>query len=220
MAVAKFCQTLLLVIVILALMPIMGLSWHSAYLKLGRIGVWLPIGLAALIVFPVLAFLLLSSREGVLEKLLPLWPSLLLFVLSNGCNEELLFRGLSLQRYEGFLGKGLANILTAIVFTLMHIQVAYAPQMLQFLTTFLGLSLIWGIQTQKTDSLWGPSSSTPLLTACSSCPHLPACSRRTQRRYLPLNRESFGRVTASEAQRSPMISRGRLRLRIVPAPQP
>lgn len=130
MALAKFCQSILRVVAILALMPIMGSSWRSLYLKLGRIDIWLLVGLVAWVLFPALAFLLLPIREGMLEKLLPLWPWILLFVLSNGLNEELLYRGVFLQKYEVFLGKGLANITAAVVFTLMHTQVSYAPEML------------------------------------------------------------------------------------------
>jgi membrane protease YdiL (CAAX protease family) len=69
--------------------------------------------------------------------------------------EELLFRGLFLKRFAPLLGKGLSNLLTAIVFTLMHIQVTYTPQMLQFLLIVLTLSLVWGYLIQKTNSLWG-----------------------------------------------------------------
>jgi membrane protease YdiL (CAAX protease family) len=69
--------------------------------------------------------------------------------------EELLYRGIFLKRYEPFLGKGLSAILTAVVFTLMHTQVTYAAQMIQFLVIVLVLSLIWGILIQKTESLWG-----------------------------------------------------------------
>ena len=70
-------------------------------------------------------------------------------------HEELLFRGLFLKRFEPFLGKGLSVLLTAVVFTLMHTQVTYAAQMLQFLVIALTLSLVWGYLIQKTDSLWG-----------------------------------------------------------------
>ncbi|MFC2014808.1 lysostaphin resistance A-like protein [Chloroflexota bacterium] len=90
-----------------------------------------------------------------MNKLLSLSPWILLFVLSNGFMEELLFRGLFLKRYEPFLGKGLSNLLTAIVFTLMHTQVTYALQMFQFLLIALTLSLVWGYLIQKTNSLWG-----------------------------------------------------------------
>jgi len=137
-------------------MPVMGFDWRSMYLKRGKIRIWLPIAIAAVIVFPAFAFFSISnSQTGVLDKLLPLWPWILLFVLSNGFMEELLYRGLFLQKYEPFLGKGMSNILTAIVFAIMHTQVTYAAQMIQFLVIVLVLSLIWGFLIQKSDSLWG-----------------------------------------------------------------
>ena len=154
-AVAKFSEGILRVVPILALMPIMGLDWRSLYLKKGRIGIWLTVGIVAFIIFPVIAYFPLAGQEGMLNKLLLLSPWILIFVLSNGFMEELLFRGLFLKRYEPFLGKGLSNLLTAIVFTLMHTQVTYAPQMLQFLLIVLILSLVWGYLIQKADSLWG-----------------------------------------------------------------
>ena len=155
-ATAKFSESILRVIPILVLMPVMGFDWRSMYLKAGKVRFWLPIAVVAFVVFPVLAYFPLSSSQaGVLDKLLPLWPWILLFVLSNGFMEELLYRGVFLKRYEPFLGKGLSTILTAIVFALMHTQVTYAAQMIQFLVIVVVLSLIWGILIQKTDSLWG-----------------------------------------------------------------
>ena len=154
-AVAKFSESLLRVIPILALMPLAGLGWRSLYLTKGRAGVWLPVGMAAWVVFPVLAYFLLPTREGALDKLLPLAPWILLFVFSNAFMEELLFRGLFLKRYEAFLGRALSNVLTAAVFALMHTQVTYAPEMLQFLAIVVALSLVWGYLIQKTGSLWG-----------------------------------------------------------------
>ena len=155
-ALAKFSESILRVIPILVLMPVMGFDWRSMYLAAGKVRFWLPIAIAAMVVFPALAYFTLSSSQpGVLDKLLPLWPWILLFVLSNGFMEELLYRGVFLKRYEPFLGKGLSIILTAIVFALMHTQVTYAAQMIQFLVIVLVLSLIWGILIQKTDSLWG-----------------------------------------------------------------
>jgi membrane protease YdiL (CAAX protease family) len=155
-ALAKFSESILRVIPILILMPVMGFDLRSMYLAAGKVRFWLPIAIAALVVFPALAYFPLSgSQPGVLEKLLPLWPWILLFVLSNGFMEELLYRGVFLKRFEPFLGKGLSIILTAIVFAIMHTQVTYAAQMIQFLVIVLVLSLIWGLLIQKTDSLWG-----------------------------------------------------------------
>jgi membrane protease YdiL (CAAX protease family) len=155
-ATAKFSESILRVIPILVLMPVMGFDWRSMYLKRGKIRIWLPIAIAAVIVFPTFAFFSISnSQTGVLDKLLPLWPWILLFVLSNGFMEELLYRGLFLQQLETFLGKGISNILTATVFAIIHTQVTYAAQMIQFLVIVLVLSLIWGFLIQKLDSLWG-----------------------------------------------------------------
>jgi membrane protease YdiL (CAAX protease family) len=154
-AVAKFLESLLRVIAVLVLVPLGGQDWRSLYLSRGKPRIFLTVGLAAWIVFPLLAFLPLSGQGDTLRKLFRLAPWILLFVFSNGFMEELLFRGLFLKRYEAHLGKGLANVLTAVVFTLMHIQVTYAPQMLQFLAIAMVLSLIWGYLIQKTDSLWG-----------------------------------------------------------------
>jgi membrane protease YdiL (CAAX protease family) len=155
-ATAKFSESLLRVIPILVLMPLMGFNWHSMYLKTGKVRIWLPITIAAWVVLPAFAYFSLSSNQGsVLDKLLPLWPWILLFVLSNGFMEELLYRGIFLKQYEPFLGKGPSIILTAIVFALMHTQVTYAAQMIQFLAIAFVLSLVWGFLIQKSDSLWG-----------------------------------------------------------------
>ena len=155
-ALAKFSESILRVIPILVLMPVMGFDLRSMYLAAGKVRFWLPIAIAALVVLPALAYFPLSnSQAGVLDKLVPLWPWILLFVLSNGFMEELLYRGIFLKRYEPFLGKGPSIILTAIVFGIMHTQVTYAAEMIQFLVIVVVLSLIWGILIQKTNSLWG-----------------------------------------------------------------
>jgi membrane protease YdiL (CAAX protease family) len=155
MATAKFAESLLRVVPILVLMPLLGFLWRSLYLTRGRVAVWLGVGLAAWVVFPVIAYLPLRHQEGLLAELLPLAPWILLFVFSNALMEELLFRGLFLRAYEPFLGRVVSNGLSALVFTLMHTQVTYAPQMLQFLLIVVALSLVWGWLIQKTDSLWG-----------------------------------------------------------------
>ncbi len=155
-ALAKFSESILRVIPVLVLMPLMGLSWRSMYLKAGRVRFWLPVAIAAWIVFPTIAYFSLSgSQLNLFDKLLPVWPWILLFVFSNGFMEELLYRGILLKQYESFLGKGPSIILTAVVFALMHTQVTYADQMIQFLVIVLVLSLVWGILIQKSDSLWG-----------------------------------------------------------------
>ncbi len=154
-AVAKLSESLLRVIPILVLMAIIGANRCSLYLNNGNIRLGLTVGAATFIVLAAIAFLPMADQKGTLNKLLSLSPWILIFVLCNGFMEELLFRGLFLKRYELFLGKGLSNLLTATVFTLIHIQVTYIPDVLQFLIIVFPLAIIWGYLMQKTDSIWG-----------------------------------------------------------------
>jgi hypothetical protein len=117
--------------------------------------VGLGVGLAGFAVFSGLALLTLPDSSDMLRRLPALSPWILLFVLSNGFTEELLFRGLFLRRCEPLMGKGLSNLVTAMVFTALHVQATYVSDLLQFLVILFPLSLVWGYLTQKTDSLWG-----------------------------------------------------------------
>jgi membrane protease YdiL (CAAX protease family) len=155
-AVAKFSESILRVTALLVLMALIGADRKSMYLNKGRLGIGLLIGAIAFVIFPIIAYLTVASQEGVLTKLLSLSPWILLFVLSNGLMEELLYRGVFLQRCEPFMGKNLSNLLTAIVFTLIHTQVTYAADMFVFLVLIVfPLSLIWGFMMQKTGNIWG-----------------------------------------------------------------
>lgn len=155
LAVSKLSESIWRVMAILVLMAIVGADRRSLYLHKGRLGVGLAVGIAGFVGFAALAFIPLVNQPGMLSKLLSLSPWILIFVLANGFGEELLFRGLFLKRYETFLGKGLSNLLAASVFTLLHMQVTYVPDLLQFLLVLFPLALIWGYLMQKTDSLWG-----------------------------------------------------------------
>lgn len=152
---AIFSQSFLRVMVVLVLMSVIGANWGSMYLRKGKLGLGLAVGIPAFLVFAATAFVPLASQEGMFNKLLSLLPWILIFVLSNGFMEELLYRGLFLKRYEPLLGKGLSILLTAAVFTLLHFQVTYVSDLPQFLLVLFPLSLIWGYLMQKTDSIWG-----------------------------------------------------------------
>lgn len=154
-AMAKLSESVLRVAAVLVLMGIAGADRRSLYLQKGKLGLGLAVGIPAFLVLAAIAFVPIASQEGMFNKLLLLLPWILIFVLSNGFMEELLYRGLFLQRYEPLLGKNLSNLLAAIVFTLVHVQVTYVSDVLQFLLIVFPLALIWGYLMQKTGSLWG-----------------------------------------------------------------
>jgi uncharacterized protein len=157
-AIVKLSESLWRVIPILVLMAIAGADRRSMYLTKGKIILGLAIGIPGFAGFVILAFMPLARQEGGLNKLLLLSPWILIFILANGFMEELLYRGIFLRRYEPFLGKGLSNLLAAIVFTLIHVQVIYVSDVIQFLLIVFPLALIWGYLMQQTDSLWGSVS--------------------------------------------------------------
>lgn len=154
-AVAKLSESLLIVIPIILLTRISGDDLALIYLKKGELRLGLIIGLASFVLFAALAVLQVIGQDISWEKVIPLTPWILVFVLANGFMEELLFRGLFLRKYEPFLGNKLSNLLTAVVFTLAHIQVTYTPELPIFLMITFLLALAWGYVMQKTDSIWG-----------------------------------------------------------------
>jgi membrane protease YdiL (CAAX protease family) len=90
-----------------------------------------------------------------LARVLPWIPWILVFVAGNAFNEELLFRGLFLQKIDPFVGRLCSNLVLAIPFVLHHTGVTYTPSQWMFLAELLPLALAWSYITQRTDSLWG-----------------------------------------------------------------
>ena len=154
-ALAKLSESLWRVLAIVALMAATGADLRSMYLGKGRLGLGLAVGLAGFTVCAALAFVPVLLTAGGPGRLLALAPWILTFVLANGFAEELLFRGLFLKRYEAFLGKTLSNLLAAVAFTLLHVQVTYVSELAVFLLVLFPLALTWGWLMQKTGSLWG-----------------------------------------------------------------
>jgi len=68
--------------------------------------------------------------------------------------EEILFRGVFLKKLSPFVGKFAANLLIAIVFTLIHGFTDYSVDNLIFLAILFPLALVWGWIMQKTEGVW------------------------------------------------------------------
>ncbi|HEY7779901.1 MAG TPA: CPBP family intramembrane glutamic endopeptidase [Ktedonobacterales bacterium] len=135
----QLVELVIAVVVVVGLTRAFGGDLGSLYLRPGRIGRALVIGVAGFVVFYALAALQLSSRifptsgPVSLHRYLALTPALLVVVLSNGFLEELVFRGLFLRKYNAFFGPYLSNVLQAVVFALAHVGVTYTPFALAFI---------------------------------------------------------------------------------------
>jgi membrane protease YdiL (CAAX protease family) len=159
-AVDKLESTILIVITTLVLIRLSENSMGSIYLQKGNLKLGLIIGLAVFIVVAALSIPWAQWQYRVgdlsLQRVLHWIPWILLFVLANSINEELLFRGLFLQKLEPFLGVFPANLCMAIPFAMLHIGIDYSQNTLLLLALLLPLGLLLGSVMQKTRSMLAP----------------------------------------------------------------
>lgn len=125
----------------------------ESYLSKGRLRLGLIIGIASFLIFTYIGLTSTSARCIPPERLRELLPAFLLIALADGFMEELLFRGLFLRRLGRFVGDHWANLLTAMVFTFMHLGVPFGGSLPRFLIIVFLLGLLWGWIMQKTGSV-------------------------------------------------------------------
>jgi membrane protease YdiL (CAAX protease family) len=154
-ALGRVSDALVLTVSVVVLTRVFQVSLGSVFLERGRLMLGLAIGLVGFL--GMATFGVLESRSpGVTTVRLIGWaPWLLIFVLSNGFFEELMFRGLFLKKFEPLVGPRLSNLITAVVFTIGHAGVTYTADILTFLAITLVFALVWGYIMQKTEALWG-----------------------------------------------------------------
>ena len=99
-----------------------------------------------------------TGAKLTIQRVLALTPALLVMAISNGFQEELLFRGLFLQRYTLFFGAGVANVLQAAVFAVAHVGVTYTPLLLVFLVAVVfPLGLLGGYVLRASKRIFVPA---------------------------------------------------------------
>jgi membrane protease YdiL (CAAX protease family) len=159
LALDKLDSSLIIILSIILLTRISGAGLGSIFLRRGNLRQGLTIGLIAFAVaaagsIPV-SELFFGGKDLQVPKVLGWTPWILIFVLGNAFNEELLFRGLFLRKFEPFAGRLFSNLAIAVPFALHHSGVSYTPDVLIFLAILIPLALAWGWITQKSGSLWG-----------------------------------------------------------------
>jgi hypothetical protein len=159
-AVSKLESTIMIIVPILLLTKASGGNLASIYIQKGKLRSGLITGL---VVFSAVALISIpwakwqyQTEDLSLERVIPWIPWILLFVMANGINEELLFRGLFLRKLEPHLGAFPSNLCIAIPFTMLHIGVDYTQNSLMLLVFLLPLGLALGYVMQKTNSILGP----------------------------------------------------------------
>jgi membrane protease YdiL (CAAX protease family) len=156
-AVDKLESSFLIVVPIILLTKISGNSMGSAYLQTGKLKQGLIIGLSVFVVVAAASIpwarWQYQAGDLSLPEVIPWIPWILLFVLANGFNEELLFRGLFLKKLEPLIGAFPSNLCMAIPFVALHYGVDYTQNLFLLMALLLPLGLALGYVMQKTNSM-------------------------------------------------------------------
>lgn len=155
-AVAKVGEAAGTVTIILLLSWLAGWTPASLLLRRGDLKWALAAGALVIINYATASLMVMASSHSDFANLgqLLLWG--LVFSAANGFMEELWFRGLFIGRLAPHLGAAGAVILTALVFTVMHLgAVYYSPAAIPvFALNVFTHGLVLGWLIFKTDSLW------------------------------------------------------------------
>jgi membrane protease YdiL (CAAX protease family) len=153
----KLESTFLIVVPIIILTKVSGGSMGSIYLQKGRLRLGLIIGVVTFLIVAVVSIpwakWQYQTGDLSLDRVISWIPWILVFVLANGLNEELLFRGLFLRKLEPFVGAFPSNLCMAIPFAMLHVGVNYTQNSLMILAFTLSLGLILGYLIQRTNSI-------------------------------------------------------------------
>ncbi|RDE17579.1 MAG: hypothetical protein C4K49_01945 [Candidatus Thorarchaeota archaeon] len=158
-AVAKFAETLPIVLTVIVLMLAAKDSLHSLYLTGGKPVKGLLLGFVAvpveLVHFAVMGGFAISVGIDILVGWIP-W--MLIFAFSNSFMEELIIRGLFLRKYEVLFGPRASLVFTSLVFSAFHaplLPLMGPVALVTLLLIALVYGLLWGYTIQKSDSIWG-----------------------------------------------------------------
>jgi membrane protease YdiL (CAAX protease family) len=156
LAFAKLSDSVIISFVIILCFLVAGYRFKSIYLSKGKLRVGLSLGI---IFFLLFGYLALNNPE---QKPLPGFVRqnihwILIFVFANGFMEELIFRGILLEKLGLYFKPFWAIILTSVIFALPHIIVTYQPNVVLFTGIVFLLGLICGYAMHYTKSIIAPA---------------------------------------------------------------
>lgn len=156
LALSKFSDSAIISSVLISSFLITGYRLKSIYLTAGKL---IPGIITGIIFFLIFGYLALSNPEqkpgpGFLEKN---WVWILVFVLSNGFTEELIFRGIFLDKLNLLFNHHLSIFMTSVCFAVPHLVVNYQANVLLFAGITFILGMICGYVMHFTRSIIAPA---------------------------------------------------------------
>jgi membrane protease YdiL (CAAX protease family) len=154
-ALSKLSDSLIISGVLILSFIISGYKLKSIYLTRGRLVPGLIIGILVFIVFGYLA---INNPQAKMEpgflRNNYLW--ILVFVFANSFMEELLFRGIFLEKLNRYFKPVWSIVLTSICFAAPHLTVNYSPNVLFFSGIVFVLGMMCGYSMHYTRSIIAP----------------------------------------------------------------
>jgi membrane protease YdiL (CAAX protease family) len=155
-ALSKLSDSLIISLVIIVAFLVAGYRLKSIYISKGRLTAGLITGI---LFFFLLGYLALNNPQqkpdpGFLQKNF-IW--ILVFVFANGFMEELIFRGILLDKLNSFFKPFWSIILTSVCFAAPHLTVNYQSNVVVFSGIVFILGIICGYAMYYTRSIIAPA---------------------------------------------------------------
>jgi membrane protease YdiL (CAAX protease family) len=154
-ALSKLSDSLIISTLLILFFIIGGYKLKSIYLTRGRLIPGLIIGI---LVFIVSGYLAINNPQAKMEPgfLKNNYVWILVFVFANSFMEELLFRGIFLEKLNSYFKPLWSIVLTSICFAAPHLTVNYSPNVFLFSGIVFVLGMMCGYAMYYTRSLIAP----------------------------------------------------------------
>ncbi len=153
-AVAKFSESLPIMLAILLFHFALGGKAEGLFLKGGRMKFGLISSAIGVVILLCIVSLQVLGTGLTWARIAPALPWILIFIFSNAFLEELWFRAQFIKKLEPLIGQVAAILLTSLVFGVVHISSTYVIDILSFVGVTFGLGLLWSWLMFKSDSIW------------------------------------------------------------------
>jgi uncharacterized protein len=154
-ALSKLSDSGIICAVIITSFILGGYKLKSIYLVKGRLIAGLLIGI---ILFTIFGYLAINNPQARMEPafLRKNYVWILVFVFANSFMEELIFRGIFLEKLNSLFKPVWSIILTSVCFAATHLTANYSPNVLFFSGIVFVLGMICGYAMQYTRSIIAP----------------------------------------------------------------
>jgi len=155
-ALSKLSDSFIISTVIISVFLIAKQPLKSIYLAKGRLVTGIVTGLIFFLLFGFMALKNFGQPPDP-SFFRDNWVWILVFVVANGFMEELIFRGIFLDKLNSLFNYHLSIFMTSVCFAVPHIIVQYQPDILMFTGICFVLGMICGYAMYYTKSIIAPT---------------------------------------------------------------